>query len=189
MDMVGKAHLDQKLHTQPTWYAMVGTVLLIFGCILMTALPFARLSVVMLFGLIMTVAGCIHILAAFTLFKQVGLWLGVLFGILYVLAGVYAFRSPIIMSVHITDIVPWALMGAGSIHILHAFILKKISHWQWLLLSGLMTCFVGSVVLWADHAPFWILGVFLATDLLFQGLSYLKLAETLRQFKQCYPSN
>ncbi|WP_288689287.1 DUF308 domain-containing protein, partial [uncultured Acinetobacter sp.] len=49
------------------------------------------------------------------------------------------------------------------------------------LFSGILTLVTGVIILMSPDAPFWVLGLFLAVDILFQGVNYLTLASYIRR--------
>jgi len=69
---------------------------------------------------------------------------------------------------------------AGIIRILNAFIFKAFRGWGWTLFSGILTLVTGILILLSPNAPFWVLGAFLAIDILFQGINYLTLASYIK---------
>ena len=72
-------------------------------------------------------------------------------------------------------------MSAGLLRIFNALLYWRFKYWKWLLFSGLMTGFAGLVIFIQPVAPFWLLGIFLALDVMLQGLTYLNLALYIKQ--------
>jgi uncharacterized membrane protein HdeD (DUF308 family) len=103
--------------------------LIIFGLVLLAALPFATLSAVLLFGVLMMLGGILHFIAAFMVFQGGTRWLWALFGGLYIAAGYFAFTTPVITAVVLTNLLAIALIIAGIIRSVNAFILRPISGW------------------------------------------------------------
>ena len=64
--------------------------------------------------------------------------------------------------------------------ILNAVIFHRLQGWGWTLLSGILTLATGVIILMSPDAPFWVLGLFLAIDILFQGINYLTLASYIK---------
>ena len=69
MKTVGNDLIRNQLHADRKWYLLLGTLLVIFGLVLLAALPFATLSAVLLFGVLMMLGGVLHFVAAFMVFK------------------------------------------------------------------------------------------------------------------------
>lgn len=99
MKTVGNDLVRNQLHADRKWYLILGFVLIGFGLILFSSLPFATFSVVFLFGILMMVGGVLHLVAAISVFKGASRWLWALFGVLYLMAGYYAFSTPVTTAV------------------------------------------------------------------------------------------
>ncbi len=176
MKTAGNDLIRHQLHENRKWYLALGILLILFAVILLAALPFATLSVVFLFGVLMMLGGVVHLLAAFKIFVGGFRWLWALFAMLYFIAGYYAFITPVKTAIVLTHLLAIFLVIAGLIRMLHAFLLRPLAGWGWTLWSGMLTLLSGMLILLSPEAPFWILGFFLAIDILFQGLNYLTLA-------------
>jgi uncharacterized membrane protein HdeD (DUF308 family) len=101
--------------------------------------------------------------------------------VLYIVAGYFAFTTPVITAVVLTSFLAVALIIAGIIRTVNAFILRPISGWGWVLFSGILTLLTGILILSSPDSPFWVLGMFLAIDILFQGINYLTFASAIKQ--------
>lgn len=181
MRTVGNDLVRHQLHENRKWYLLIGTVLVIFGIILLASLGMATLTVVLLFGVLMMVGGVLHLIAAFKIFEGGYRWFWALFGVLYLIAGYYAFTAPVKTAIVLTGLLAIVLLIAGFIRILNAFMLKPLAGWGWTLFSGLLTLATGTIILSSPDSPFWVLGLFLAVDLLFQGVNYLTFAMAIKK--------
>ena len=88
MKTVGNDLVRRQLHHNRKWYIGLGVLLTIFGLVLLASLPFATLSAVFVFGVLMMVGGILHLLAAFKIFEGGFRWFWALFGVLYLVAAV-----------------------------------------------------------------------------------------------------
>ena len=181
MITVGNDLVRHQLHHQRKWYVFFGILLILFALGLFAALPFATLSVVIIFGSLMMLGGLLHLFAAFKFFEGSVRWLWVLFALFYFIAGYYAFHTPVTTAIVLTSLLAIFLIIAGGIRILNAVLLRAFQGWGWTLLSGFLTLLVGIMILTTPDAPFWVLGMFLAIDLLFQGINYLSLAAAINK--------
>lgn len=180
MKTVGNDLVRHQLHENRKWYLGLGILLILFGIVLLASLPFATLSVVFLFGVLMMIGGILHFIAAFKIFEGGYRWLWALFGVLYLVAGYYAFTTPVKTAIVLTNLLAIVLIIAGIIRILSAFVFKAYQGWGWVLFSGILTLVTGIIILMSPDAPFWVLGLFLAVDILFQGINYLSLASYIK---------
>jgi uncharacterized membrane protein HdeD (DUF308 family) len=180
MRTVGNDLIRHQLHENRKWYLLLGAILVIFGLVLLGSLGFATLTVVMLFGVLMMIGGVLHLIAAFKIFDGGLRWLWALFGLLYIGAGYYAFKAPVTTAVVLTNLLAVALLIAGFIRIINAFMLKPMHGWGWTLFSGILTLITGVMILATPDSPFWVLGLFLGVDILFQGVNYLTFAAAIK---------
>ncbi|WOE31220.1 MULTISPECIES: HdeD family acid-resistance protein [unclassified Acinetobacter] len=180
MKTVGNDLVRHQLHKNRKWYLILGILLIVFGIILFASLPFATLSVIFLFGILMMVGGVLHMIAGFKIFSGGYRFLWLLFGILYFVAGYYAFSTPIETAVVLTSLLAIFLIIAGIVRIFNALFFRAVQGWGWTLFSGILTLLAGIVILRTPDAPFWVLGLFLAMDILFQGINYLSLASYIK---------
>ena len=180
MKTVGNDLVRRQLHHNRQWYIGLGVLLTIFGLVLLASLPFATLSAVFIFGVLMMVGGILHLLAAFKIFEGGFRWFWALFGVLYLVAGYYAFSTPVKTAIVLTNVLAIILIIAGVIRIFNAILFRGLQGWGWTLFSGLLTLAAGVMILKSPDAPFWVLGLFLAIDILFQGINYLSFASYIK---------
>ena len=180
MKTVGNDLVRSQLHQNRKWYIGLGILLTIFGIVLLASLPFATLTVIYIFGVLMMLGGIIHFIAAFKIFNGGFRWLWALFGLLYLAAGYYAFTTPVKTAIVLTNLLAIVLIIAGVIRIFNAILFRALQGWGWTLFSGLLTLATGIIILKSPDAPFWVLGLFLAVDILFQGINYLTFASYIK---------
>jgi len=180
MKTVGNDLVRHQLHENRKWYLGLGVILILFGIILLGALPFATLSVVYIFGALMMLGGLLQFIAAFKMFDGLVRWLWALFGVLYIFAGYYAWTTPIQTAIILTELLAIVLIIAGIIRSLNAIVSRASQGWGWTLFSGILTFATGIIILSSPGAPFWVLGFFLGIDILFQGINYLSFANYIK---------
>ena len=180
MKTVGNDLVRRQLHHNRKWNIGLGVFPTVFGLVLLASLPFATLSAVFIFGVLMMVGGILHLLAAFKIFEGGFRWFWALFGILYLVAGYYAFSTPVKTAIVLTNVLAIILIIAGVIRIFNAILFRGLQGWGWTLFSGLLTLVAGAMILKSPDAPFWVLGLFLAIDILFQGINYLSFASYIK---------
>lgn len=180
MRTVGNDLVRHQLHENRKWYLGLGIVLVIFGLVLLASLQVATLSAVFIFGVLMMIGGALHFVAAFKIFDGAFRWLWALFGILYLVAGYYAFSTPVGTAIVLTHLLGIFLVIAGVIRLINSILFRRFGGWVWTLLSAVFTLVAGVLILTTPDAPFWVLGLFLAVDIIFQGVNYLTLASYIK---------
>ena len=147
MKTVGNDLVRHQLHENRKWYLGLGILLVLFGFVLLAALPFATLSVVFIFGVLMMIGGVLHFIAAFKIFEGGFRWLWALFGVLYLVAGYYAFSTPVKTAIVLTSVLAVFLIIAGVIRIFNAILFRAFQGWGWTLFSGVLTLLAGIMIL------------------------------------------
>ncbi|MBB3396910.1 HdeD family acid-resistance protein [Rhizobium sp. BK060] len=164
------------------WFAALGLLLIVCGLIALANVALATVVSVYYVGILMLIGGIVYLVHAF----QVRSWDQVLFwalsGVLYVLAGVFAFENPLLASAALTLFLAIALLIAGVFRIWVGWRMRPVKGWGWVLASGIITALAGVVIYlgWPVNS-LWILGLFLACDLLIQGWSMLAFGLAIRR--------
>lgn len=164
------------------WFVALGIAMLICGGIAIGNLVLATLVSIYWVGALMLVAGIVEIVHAFGVKTWGRFFYWLLSGILYALAGVFAFINPLLATAVLTFLLAIALIASGVLRIFIGFGQRGEKGWGWIVAAGVVTALAGVVI--AIHWPvnsLWILGMFLAVDLIFQGWSYIALGLGLRR--------
>lgn len=171
-----------QLHDKWGWFLGFGLVLLLLGTIALANLLLATVASVFYLGAMMLVGGALHLLHAF----QVRDWSHFLFwalsGVLYTLAGFLAFTNPALTAAVFTLFMAVALMAAGLARLWIGGRMRPVAGSGWIMLGGGVTALAGLVIAigWPVNS-LWVLGLFLALDLLVQGWALVAVALAARR--------
>jgi uncharacterized membrane protein HdeD (DUF308 family) len=163
------------------WFVALGIGLLILGIIAAANLLTATVASVLFVGVLMLIGGVAQIVLAFRV-KTWGRFLfWLLSGILYAAGGVLAFVNPLLASTFLTLLLAFSLIFAGALRISVGFGTRPDKGWGWIVAAGVLTALAGIVIAvgWPVNSV-WVLGLFLAVDLMFQGWSYIAFGLALR---------
>lgn len=162
------------------WLIALGIVLIVLGVIASLNLVLATVASVYYVGVLMIMGGVAMLVQAFRARGWGQVALMVLIGILYVLAGVFAFLNPLLASGVLTLMIAAALIVAGVLRIVVALRERPRRNWGWVLAAGIVSALAG-VVLFAGWPvnSLWVLGLILAVDLIFQGWAWLAMGLAL----------
>jgi len=170
-----------KLHERWGWFLALGILLIVFGFIAFANLFAATVASVFYIGMLMLIAGIAYLVHAF----QVKGWEHALYwglsGVLYTLAGLLAFWNPALTAVALTLLMAIALMVAGIFRIWVGVRLRPLRGAGWIALGGAVTALAGLIIAlgWPVNSLL-ILGLFLAVDLMIQGVAMVALALAAR---------
>lgn len=156
------------------WFVVLGVIVLIAGMIAAANLFLATFISILFVGAMMIAGGILEIIHSFGVKTWGGFILWFLTGVLYAVAGVLTFSNPLLATAVITLLIALSLIAAGIVRIWLGITQRRSSGWGWMVAAGILTLIVGVMILmrWPVNS-LWVLGIFLAVDLMFQGLSYI----------------
>jgi uncharacterized membrane protein HdeD (DUF308 family) len=164
------------------WFVALGVLVLVLGIIAAGNLLVATVASVFFVGSLMIVAGVIEIVHAFGVKTWGTFFWWLLSGILYVIAGILAFTNPLLTTAVLTLLLAVSLIASGLLRIWIGFTSKGLEGWGWVVAAGVITVLAGLVIAigWPVNSLV-ILGIFLAVDLIFQGITYIAFGFGLRK--------
>lgn len=163
------------------WLMAEGIVLIVLGVLGLGAVAMLSLASAIWFGAMIFVGGIVVLVDAF---RHQGwrsrLW-HILIGVLYVAVGVMTFVNPLVATASLTLLAGAALVATGVLRLIVAFQNRQLASWVWVALSGLLSLLLGGMILmqWPGSS-LWVLGTFLAIELIFQGWAAIALARAIR---------
>jgi len=163
------------------WLLLFGIVSIVLGTAgLGMTFMLTEVSVVF-FGVLLVVGGVFQLLDAFKCRGWKGIAWHVLIALLYVGAGLLMVLHPVLASLSLTLFIAYILIAIGVLRGIMAFQLRPSKGWWWALLSGIVSVVLGSLILieW-PQSGLWIIGLFIAIELIFNGWSYVFVALAAR---------
>ncbi len=179
------------LRTQWWWLLLLGILMAVSGiaCLAIPGLTvMTSISVVILLGIVLMVAGLGTIITAFWAGRWSGMLVQLLIGILYLVAGISISETPGQSTLFLTMFLA-AMFIVGGIFRVTAALVIRFPHWGWTLLNGVVTLMLGVIIF--RHYPdaaLWLIGTLVGVDLLFQGWSWIALALAIRQLPEPKPA-
>ena len=133
------------------------------------------------FGAMILVGGAVVLIDAFRHQGWKSRLLHILIGLLYVAVGLMTFANPLLATASLTLLAGAALVATGVLRLVVAFQNRELPAWRWLALSGALSLLLGGMILaqWPGSS-LWVLGTFLAIELIFQGWGTIALALAIR---------
>jgi uncharacterized membrane protein HdeD (DUF308 family) len=163
------------------WLLAFGILSVVLGIVGLGMTFGLTLASVLFFGVLLVVGGVFQV---FDAFKCKGwkstLW-HVLIALLYIAAGALMVFDPVLASVTLTLVLGWILIAVGILRGIMAFQLRPASGWFWPLISGIVSMVLGAMILAKWPATgLWVIGLFIAIELIFNGWSYVFVALAAR---------
>lgn len=160
---------------------LFGILTIIVGVLAMAAPGVTGLSITILVGSLMLVAGIFRLIWAFRAesFGQ-GLFKFLIGGITLV-AGILVLANPILGLTTLTLLLAAYFVVDGIFEILGAFQVKPATGWGWLLFGGIVSLLLG-VMIWRQYplSGVWAIGILVGVKLLMAGLGMVMLGTTAR---------
>src|ERR1700744_5762280 len=129
------------------WIVALGVVYLVAGFIALGSVMMATVASVFVVGVMMIIAGVAEVFNAF----QIKTWGKFLFwallGVLYIIAGFFAFENPLLAAAVLTLLLGASLVASGLVRLFLAFSMKRESPWIWVAFSAVITLLLGGIIL------------------------------------------
>jgi len=159
------------------WFLALGIVLLLAG---VAAIAFPLLSTIaakVALGWIFLAGGAMLIFHAFSIKEWRGFLLGLLLGLLYLVAGGWLAFFPFTGIVTLTILLAALFLAEGVLEVMMAVRVRPHEGWGWLLLSGLVAIAVGVLIAYElPSSATWAIGLLAGVNLLSTGVSFVVLA-------------
>ena len=183
MTTLTTAHLFPDTKSAPGWGWLVafGVALVAFGVIAFFNLPVATAASVYAIGVLMLFGAGIQLVASFFARGWSGFGLALVSAILYGVAGAVTIANPKFAAEVLTLMLAFSLIFAGVMRIWWSVMLRLVPGWGWITASGVVSILAGMVFIagWPSDTAY-LLGMVLAFDLTFQGITAVALGLTLK---------
>jgi uncharacterized membrane protein HdeD (DUF308 family) len=177
-------HELQHMQKNWFWFLLLGVLLVVGGTaaiIVPLATVAASLIAVIVVGIVLMISGVGIVISSVWAGKWSGMLLNLLVGILYVVVGFLIIDRPIAAVVVFTGYVALIFILLGSYRIIAALAVR-FPQWGWTLLNGVITLLAGIVIYkHFSQSVFWVIGLLVGLEMLFNGWSWIMLALGLRK--------
>jgi uncharacterized membrane protein HdeD (DUF308 family) len=159
----------------------LGLVSIIVGLLAISFAFIATLAKVVVFGVLLLIAGITEVVHAFMVRNFRGFALHLLAAALYLLVGLFMLEDPVRAAVVLTLLLAASFLVGGLLRIVFSLGVT-FPGWPWVLLNGVVDLVLGVLILtgWPESS-LWAIGLFVGIDLLFHGWSWVILALTVRK--------
>jgi uncharacterized membrane protein HdeD (DUF308 family) len=163
------------------WLLAFGVLSIVLGTIGLGMTFMLTEFTIVFFGVLLVVGGVFQLLDALKCRGWKSTAWHVLIALLYVGGGLLMVLHPVLASVSLTLFLAWILIAVGILRGLMAFQLRPAKGWWWALLSGIVSIALGGLILaqWPESG-LWVIGLFVAIELIVNGWSYLFIALAAR---------
>lgn len=166
------------------WLFALGILFIILGTIGLGATFVFTLTTVTFFGILLLIGGTAQLVDVLRYEGLKSKFSNILIALLYILAGLFILNDPMMASATLTMVIAWSLIAIGIFRIWMAWQVKGVPGWFWPLLGGIAAIVLGIMILmrWPASSV-WVIGLFVAIELIIQGWSLVSVAVAARQIK------
>ena len=167
------------------WLLAMGILFVVLGTIGLGMTVALTLTSIIFLGAFLVVGGAFQLFYAFKDRKNRSgkeLTLNVLLALLYIIAGIWVMNNPAMASALTTAMIAGFLAALGVLRIMTAFEKKPEKGWGWLLAAGIASLILSLLIFlhWPSSA-LWVIGLFIAVEMIFHGWAYIIVALALRK--------
>jgi uncharacterized membrane protein HdeD (DUF308 family) len=184
------------------WLLALGILLAVLGFVGIGMAYWLTLAAVLWFGVLAIIAGIAQLVDAFHYKGWKSILWHVIIAVVYVIAGIVLIAMPVRSAFWLTLFIAISLIVAGVFRAAMAFQMRReTGAWGWVLLSAIISVVLGVLILGtvmpeqaavdtAEEARAWIgqwgwvIGMFVAIELLVQGLTLISIALAARSFNR-----
>ena len=164
------------------WLLVLGIIFVILGFIGLGRVFALTVASVFFFGILILIGGGVQLFESFKCKGWKSILLHVIIAILYFLIGIEFITNPMLASAVLTLILAIGFILVGIVRIVMAIQVRGTANWFWLLFSGIISVMMGLIIAarWPVSGLF-IIGLFVAIELIFHGWSYILVALAARK--------
>jgi uncharacterized membrane protein HdeD (DUF308 family) len=160
----------------------LGILMIVLGTIGFFQPMAYTLATVVFFGALLLVAGGAGLVSAFRLDGWAGKASGILLAALFVLTGALMIMHPILSGLSLTLVAASFLIAAGAAKCWMGFSHRERRGWGWIALNGGLSILLGVLIFGGfPGSGLWIIGLFLAVELMFDGWGAVAIAFAARE--------
>ena len=159
------------------WLLFLGIAFLILGLIGLGRAFTLTMASVYFFGFLILIGGAIQLFESFKCKGWKSMIWHLVISIIYILVGIQIIARPLVASTVITLMIAIGIILVGISRVVMALQHRGLPNWGWPLFSGIISILLGLVIAarWPVSGLF-VIGVFVAIELIIHGWSYLFLA-------------
>lgn len=167
------------------WILALGILFIILGTMGLGISFTLTLVSVLFFGWLLIIGGVFQLVEALKVTGWKSILWHVLMALLYIGVGAIAVYDPVGGALALTVFIAATLLTVGVLRVIMAFQHKGMAGWWWPLVGGLLSILLGIMIMaqWPSSA-FWVIGLFIAIEMIINGWSYVMIALIARRSKK-----
>jgi uncharacterized membrane protein HdeD (DUF308 family) len=177
------------LHRVWWLFFVLGLVSIIVGFLAISSTFVATMASVIVFGVLLLVAGVTEVIHAVMVRHWRGFALHLLTAALYLIVGLFMLEDPARAALVLTLLIAASFFVGGALRIIFALV-ERFPAWGWVVLHGVIDLILG-ILIWRGwpESSLWVIGLFIGIDLVFHGWSWVVLALAVRTYTAGRPDS
>jgi len=174
--------VPRKVRESATWSIVFSVLMMIGGVLAMVIPSVAGLTVTVMIGWLLVVAGVLHLGFAWEGDRAATIIGEIVLAVLYAAIGVYLLARPVPGLASLTLLITIYLVVKGLVEGAIAFKLRPLPGSGWLLFDGILTLVIAAMIgaAWPASST-WAVGVLVGVALFSSGLARLMVAVAIRR--------
>ena len=171
----------EQIRRHAGWFIALGVALICLGVVAMGMALATTLISVIVFGWLLLTGGIVESFHAFRVRPWTGLALQLLIGVIHIIVGILLIANPGASALALTALLATFFIVGGLFRTVVAAV-EHVPGRSWAIFNGVINVALG-VMIWV-HWPasaFWVIGLFIAVDLIFTGWWFIMLATGVRR--------
>lgn len=164
------------------WLVGLGALMLVLGFLGLLMVGVLTVASVLFFGILLLIGGGAQIVHAFSVRGWRPVLTHALLALLYIGTGLLIVIDPLSASLGLTIFLAGLLVAIGAVRVVFAIQNRQASGWGWALVAGVIAVALGVLIfLQWPLSGLWVIGLFVAIDMLTQGTCLIALGLGLRR--------
>jgi uncharacterized membrane protein HdeD (DUF308 family) len=160
-------------------FIVLGIAMMLIGAVAIGSPFVTTVAAKILFGWLLLLSGILQIVVAFSTGRWGEFFLDLLFGALFVVAGIWLAFYPLTGILSLTLFLAIVFVAQGLIEVVNAFHMRPIAGWGWMFTAGVLALIVGLLILSKfPSSALWAIGALVGINFICTGLAYVLLALT-----------
>ena len=176
---------DERAGLRPLWGVLLilGLVSIVLGILAVSSTFVATLASVVVFGVLLMVAGVTEVIHAVMVRHWRSFALHLLAAGIYLMVGLFMLEDPVRAAAVLTLLFAASFFVGGLLRAVFSVVVASPG-WPGVLLHGLVDLLLGVIILsgWPGSS-LGIIGLFVGLDLIFHGMAWVSLALSVRAYK------
>jgi uncharacterized membrane protein HdeD (DUF308 family) len=177
--------IAEEVRVNRDWLMVIGSALTVLGLVGLYMAGVTTIATLWLFGALTIAGGALTLVDAFSAVGwKAKLW-EMLIALLYIAVGIVMLIHPGATAVWFTLVIAAFLFASGIIRVIIGFkVREEVKGWGWSVFGGLTSILLAIVIMvqW-PVSGLWVIGMFVAIEILMQGTSMISMALAARASK------